>query len=412
MRTQAVRILRWLVGALVATGLAAALATAGESAAPAKGCPFLVPRDKFQIEIAKVRFSEQIVSDEGRTVEVPKNRRILFRYAIVTLKVTKPPGEKLLLPLAGLTLHYYHGGEPDVCPCEAASALTAKLGDERPLKFPWEGPGWPQQTTSIKTTESGEVYIDVVYPMMETDTKECWITLPEPSVSQPFLADGWKTVTAPEAPAPAEKGARGPKQETPAEKGAPAPKAQPPAQKGEQAPAPKPQPAAETRPCPLVGMGNGVAIDIARVAFVERVVGIDGNDRRIPDDQRRSVFRYGLITLRIRKPSGLRFTLAAADLTLHYNRAERSDWAPCDGLSTFSRSLDTERLMKLQDSQGPGWMKQTTNAAATDASEVYVDCLFPSMEKDVREIWICVSTPTAKAPFVSEGWQPRPPGAE
>ena len=380
MRTQAVRIPRWLFGALMATGLAAALATAGEGAAPAKGCPFLVPRDQFQIEIAKVRFAEQIVSEEGRAVEVPKNRRGLFRYAILTLKIKKPAGEKLLLPLAGLTLHYYHGTEPDVCPCEAASGFTTSLDADRALKFPWEGPGWPAQSTVHKTTEATVVYIDAVYPMMETDTKECWITLPEPTTAQPFLVEGWKGGAAPDAASPAP----------------------PPA---------KPAAAGEKRPCPLVGIGNGVTIDIARVTCVDTVQGIDGNVRQIPDDQRKTVFRYGVVTLRVRTPSGLRFTLAAADLTLHYNRGERSDWAPCDGLSGFSRLLDADRLMKLQDSQGPGWMKQVTGAAATEASEVYIDALFPSMEKDIREIWICVSTPTTKEPFKSEGWTPRPLGA-
>jgi hypothetical protein len=381
MRTQAVRIARWLFGALIATGLSAALATAGEASASAKGCPFLVPRGPCQIEIAKVRFAEQITSDEGRNVEVPKNRRHLFRYAIITLKITKPAGEKLLLPLAGLTLHYYHGTEPDVAPCEAASGFTTKLDGDRSLKFPWEGPGWPAQSTIHKTTEAAEVYIDAVYPMMEADTKECWMTLPEPTTAQPFLVEGWKGATVGDAPSPA------------------APAAPPAAQPGKKI-------------CPLQGVGNGVTIDIARVAFLERVQGIDGNVREIPNDQRRTVFRYGVVTLRVRKPIGLRYTLAAADLTLHYNRSDRSDWAPCDGLSSFSRSLDADRLMKLQDSQGPGWMKQATNSASTEASEVYIDALFPSMEKDVREIWICVSTPTTKEPAVAAGWTPRPGGAE
>ncbi len=382
MRTQAVGIPRWLLGALMATGLATALATAGESTEAAKGCPFLVPRDKVQVEIAKLRFSEGIVSEDGQKVEVPKNRRQLFRYAIITLKIKKAAGERLLLPLAGLTLHYYHGAEPDVCPCEASSAFAIKMGDERPLKFPWEGPRWPQQTTSTKATEATEVYIDCVYPMMETDTKECWITLPEPTSAQPFIVEGWKGGTAPEAVA--------------------------------SEPAPKPAAPAEKKPCPILGMGNGIAADIARVTFTDLVVGIDGNERRIPDDQRKSVFRYALVTLRIRKPSGIRFTLAAADLTLHYNRRDQSDWAPCDGLSSYTRSIDADRLMKLQDSQGPGWMKQSTNPASTDASEVYIDALFPSVEKDVKEIWLCISTPTVKEPFVSEGWQPaaKPLGTE
>jgi len=176
---------------------------------------------------------------------------------------------------------------------------------------------------------------------------------------------------------------------------------EPPAPAAKEKEAPK----ASAKPCPLVIPLDQIKIEIAAIRYEVEVQGVDGNMMRLPDN-RRNNFRYAIVTLRFRKPAGAKVVLAAADLTLHYCHGFEQDVTPCEGLSSFGTHLDEERMMKLPQMQGPGWLKQTTNARCTDASEAYVDCVFAMVEPDARECWICVAQPSASAPYITKGWSP------
>jgi len=158
-----------------------------------------------------------------------------------------------------------------------------------------------------------------------------------------------------------------------------------------------------TKTCPYLVPSGRVKMGIARIVYTDEVQGIDGNRMRLSQEKKKH-FRLAVVTIRVRKPAGMRLTLAAADLTIHYYHGAQADVTPCEGISTFNSSLAADRPMKLATVQGPGWVRQTTGARSTQNSEVYIDAVFAMMEPDTRECWICVGRPTATEPFVSQGW--------
>lgn len=145
-------------------------------------------------------------------------------------------------------------------------------------------------------------------------------------------------------------------------------------------------------------------VTIAGVLFVDEVQGVDGNRMKVPAKSA-DKFRYALVTIRIKKPAGAKLTIASADLTLHYYHGNEPEVAPCEGISTFSTSADSERPMKLPQMQGPGWLKQTTGARAAEATEVFVDAVFAMIEPEIKEVWVGISQPSTRAAFISKGWQ-------
>jgi hypothetical protein len=156
--------------------------------------------------------------------------------------------------------------------------------------------------------------------------------------------------------------------------------------------------------CPLTLDLKKIGVQIDNIAYVEEVPGIDGNSMKL-DDEQRPKFRIALVTLKIAKPAGTKLTLAAADLTLHYRNGDASEVTVCEGLSVFSTAKDQDRAVKLPRQSGPGFVKQVTGPAATQASTVYVDAVFGFIEPDIRDVWIAVGQPSAVAPYVTTGWK-------
>ena len=160
---------------------------------------------------------------------------------------------------------------------------------------------------------------------------------------------------------------------------------------------------ADNRECPLITDLKRLKVEIASVAFVDEVAGIDGNSMKM-NGQNKDRFRLAVVTLRIAKPPGEKLTLAAADLTLHYYHGENTEAAACEGLSVFSTSPDVDRPVKMPTHRGPGFVKQTTGTASTQASTLYVDALFAFVEPNINNMWIAVAQPAATTPFRTAGW--------
>jgi len=158
------------------------------------------------------------------------------------------------------------------------------------------------------------------------------------------------------------------------------------------------------KPCPYLVRFDQVKMSIAEIRYTTEIQGMDGNRMKMPQDKQ-DKFRYAVVAIRVRKPAGMRLSLAAADLTIHYYHGTAIEAAPCEGISTFSTTLDVDRPMKLPRMQGPGWTKMTTGARATQASEVYFDAVFAMVEPDTREVWLCVGQPTTTQPYISKGWK-------
>lgn len=145
-------------------------------------------------------------------------------------------------------------------------------------------------------------------------------------------------------------------------------------------------------------------MEIAEIKYVDRVEGQGGVTLKVPPD-RLNQFRIAFVTIRVKKPAGKAITVAAADLTLHYNHGGSQEVAPCEGISTFSKNLDDERPLTIYRQSGPGWVKQTTSLRSTEATEVYFDALFHLIEPEIREVWLCVAQPTTERGFLTSGWQ-------
>ncbi len=164
-------------------------------------------------------------------------------------------------------------------------------------------------------------------------------------------------------------------------------------------------PAVSAGGCPYVSSPRDVTMEIVEIRYVDSVPGVDGNSMRIPSEHS-AKFRVAVVTVKVRKPIGKRLTLAAADLTLHYNHGASQEVAPCEGMSGFSRKIDDERGIKLFRGQGPGWIKQSTGIRLTDLSEVYFDAVFSLIEPQIREVWLYVAQPAMSKPFTTNGWNP------
>lgn len=152
------------------------------------------------------------------------------------------------------------------------------------------------------------------------------------------------------------------------------------------------------RQCPVVTDLRRVSVEIASISFVDEVQGLDGNKMKVPADKK-DKFRIALVTLRITKPPGEKLTLAAADLTLHYYHGDETEAAPCEGISVFGSSLDSDRPLKMPSHAGPGFVKQTTGTGSTQSGTVYIDAAFNYIEPNIGDTWIVVGQPSTSAPY-------------
>jgi len=189
----------WVIGVLV-VGIAGMVIGSqiplfAQSTFPqfAKPCPMVMDfRQNMKAEIINVVFSEEVVGVKGNKMSIPDKVKDKQRLAVVTIKITKPPGRRLVVPAADFTLHYYHGNVPEVAPCEGISEFTATEDTARPIDLSTcAGPGFVKQQTRTRTTQAGVVYMDAVFGYMEPDTKECWICVGQPGVVEPFVTNGW-----------------------------------------------------------------------------------------------------------------------------------------------------------------------------------------------------------------------------
>jgi hypothetical protein len=177
-----------------------------ESLSP-RTCPHLVPLGpQCQVEIVRMSFTDHVES-LLYLHQIPDAAREEYRFAVVTLKITKPAGQSLSLAAADLTLHYYHGREMEVAPCEGLSWFKRDSNSDVPILMnPVPGPGFIKQTTSPEGKAGTIVYIDAVFGFMEPDTQECWICIGHPAATEPFTcpAPAWsgadRAPAAPKAP--------------------------------------------------------------------------------------------------------------------------------------------------------------------------------------------------------------------
>lgn len=161
----------------------------------ARRCPLwlnIQPASGIRCEVVEARFVTEVEGVAGNALRVPKERLHLFRVALITLKITKPAGQKLTLAAADLALHYNHGERVEVAPCEGISSFGIRQDDDRPLKLPpMSGPGFTKSTTSARATQAAVVYLDAVFGAIEPDIRSLWVAVGQPVTEEPFDVDGW-----------------------------------------------------------------------------------------------------------------------------------------------------------------------------------------------------------------------------
>jgi len=166
------------------------LAWAGTAAAQFE-CPYQGLPEGVSMEIAEIRYVEEVRGVDGNVLRIAPEQRDRFRIALVTIRVTKPAGRRLTVAAADFTLHYNHGSAQEVAPCEGISSFSRELEGERNMKMPrMMGPGWIKQTTGLRATEATEVYFDAVFHLVEPEIREVWLCVAQPTRPQAFLTRG------------------------------------------------------------------------------------------------------------------------------------------------------------------------------------------------------------------------------
>jgi len=185
------RSLRFGVILPVMIAAAYVLGMASNAAAQTE-CPYLILSRDVTLEIAEIKFIDQVQGVDGNSLRVPTEQQDKFRLALVTIRIKKPAGKRLTVAAADFTLHYNHGSSQEVAPCEGISTFTRNLDDERGMKlFRGAGPGWVKQTTGLKATEASEIYMDAVFHLIEPEIREVWLCVAQPVTEKCFLTNGW-----------------------------------------------------------------------------------------------------------------------------------------------------------------------------------------------------------------------------
>jgi hypothetical protein len=150
--------------------------------------PLVVPLNEVKMEIKEINYLEQV---EGLKVQADKRDK--YRIALVTIQFTKPAGRAIEVAAADLTLHYTHGGEAEVAPCEGISSFNQTLSEDRAMKmFNQSGPGWIKQRTAVRATQATVVYMDAAFALIEPDISDVWLCVGQPVQIRTFKTPGWK----------------------------------------------------------------------------------------------------------------------------------------------------------------------------------------------------------------------------
>ncbi len=180
----------WGTGALGGPGMAAT-----PSRRPAAGgdCPYLAASAEVSMEIVRIAFTD-VVAGVDSTKRLTPEAMEKYRFAVVTIRVNKPAGKALSVAAADLTLHYKHGDDQEVAPCEAISGFSTAEEVDRPVKFSkTPGPGWVKQSAGPKSCEAEELYFDAVFGLIEPDIREAWLCVARPANPKPYVVqEGWK----------------------------------------------------------------------------------------------------------------------------------------------------------------------------------------------------------------------------
>lgn len=146
---------------------------------------------------------------------------------------------------------------------------------------------------------------------------------------------------------------------------------------------------------PYLLSADDVKFEIVGASFVAKLQGLTNRFEENDLDKYRGL----VVTVKITKPADEELTLVAQDLTLHYHFGESADVSRCQGISTFTKEKDVDRIMRFYNNVGSA----TTGTATTKLTTIYVDLFFQYMEPNTSDIHLFVARP-ADASYQTSGW--------
>ncbi len=151
--------------------------------------PATIDLQQCQFRILAIDFARRIETDLYRETEREPDK---FRYAIVTAEIRKPAGAALELCAADISLHYWRSnGDYDVAFCRALSQMSTRLDEDRLLRGALGfGPGWAKVRTRTATRRASRVYVDLVFPKIESDIQVAWLFVGQP-IGEGLACEGW-----------------------------------------------------------------------------------------------------------------------------------------------------------------------------------------------------------------------------
>lgn len=171
---------------LMSAALALVVGLPAWSRAGSDSPPETVNLGKVTFQIVEARFVTQLRAMNGSFNE---QRPQMYRGLVLTLKITKPPGEELTLRSQDINLHYRYGTRSDVAICFGMSSFSGQQDQDRVMAFYRRGYG--KATTGTATTKKGTVYVDLFFQHMEQSTSSLYLFVAQP-VGTRFTTAGWK----------------------------------------------------------------------------------------------------------------------------------------------------------------------------------------------------------------------------
>lgn len=161
-------------------------AALGVRAAPPmdRGDALDVKRAKVTIE--SVLFVTELSGINARFKETQPDN---YRGMVLTAKIAKPAGEPLTLYAQDVVLHYNYGSKNDVARCTGLSTFSLTNDADRPMQF--SSSGLVSATTGVNTLKATEIYVDLFFQNMESDTSQVELYVAQP-IGARYIAKGWK----------------------------------------------------------------------------------------------------------------------------------------------------------------------------------------------------------------------------
>lgn len=141
---------------------------------------------KVKIQIVDATFVTKLTSEKADFTETNPDK---YHGVIITLKITKTPGEEVTLTCQDISLHYRYGENSDIARCYGLSTYTTVQDQDRSMAL--YSQGWGKSTTGLSTTKASAVYVDLFFQNMEPDTSDLYIFIAQPTGSH-FTSKGWK----------------------------------------------------------------------------------------------------------------------------------------------------------------------------------------------------------------------------